>query len=282
MASDILDLRTPNNNHKKNPSNQMGDILDATQELSENPGESYTEEPTQEGIEQLEQIDENAGLGEEVKQEEEITEEEPLQKDLGGSDKDEGYFEEYQDIDPADKLFGETPDDIDKPDLNPDNPDDMDEDLGGLIAWTSPDRHHELISHAWRKTVIVVLVAMVFAALFWQKSILTAITFFGLALVTSMHFWREDRHERYEIHPHGMVVGSRFYHYHDFDSFCIHYHPEGYHELSLCTGKLLNHYIKVSLKDQDPFEIRDVLSLYLPEEQHEQGLDDLLRRKLGL
>ena len=152
----------------------------------------------------------------------------------------------------------------------------------GLVAWTVPDKHHELISHALRKWVIVVLVVVAFLTFFWQDSILTAITFLALALVTSMHFWREAVHHQYEIHPHGIFAGERFYHYHDLDSFWIHYHPEGYHELSLCTGKLLNHYVKIPLKGQDPFQVRDALMMYLPEERHEEGLEDWLRRKLGL
>ena len=151
-----------------------------------------------------------------------------------------------------------------------------------LVAWTSPDKHHELISHTLRKWVVVVLVVMAFLAFFWQGSILTAITFFTLALVTLMHFWREAVHHQYEIHPHGILVGEKFYHYHDLDSFWIHYHPEGYHELSLCTGELLNHYVKIPLKGQDPFQVRDALMMYLPEERHEEGLEDWLRRELGL
>ena len=109
------------------------------------------------------------------------------------------------------------------------------------LAWTAPDKHHELISHALRKWIIVILVVMAFAALFWQGSILTGITFFALALVTSMHFWREAVHHQYEIHPHGITVGGEFYHYHDLDSFWIHFRPDGFHELSLCTGRFLNY-----------------------------------------
>lgn len=168
-----------------------------------------------------------------------------------------------------------------------DNPEIMEQPLGfpatfASFSWTSPDRHQELISHAWRKAIIVVLIGMAFLALLWQGSILTAVTFFALALVTSMHFWRETGHNKYEIHPHGILAGDNFYHYHDLDSFWIYYHPEGYHELSLCTGKLINYYVKIPLRGQDPFEVRDALVLHLPEERHEEGLEDWLRRKLGL
>ena len=154
--------------------------------------------------------------------------------------------------------------------------------LMGSLSWSAPDKHHELISHAWRKIVTILLVGMAFLALFWQDSLLTAATFFGLALVTSMHFWREARHEQHEIHPHGVVAAGKFYHYHDFDSFWVHFHPRGFHELSLKTGRFLNHYLKIPLGEQDPFEVRDALMNYLPEEKHEEGLDDWLRRKLGL
>ncbi|MBI4117260.1 MAG: hypothetical protein HY451_01050 [Parcubacteria group bacterium] len=179
---------------------------------------------------------------------------------------------------------------VDRRNEIPDNPGIMNEAMAfpatlthaESLAWTAPDKHHELISHALRKWVIVVLTAMAFVALFWQGSILTGITFFALALVTSMHFWREAAHHQYEIHPHGVAVGGEFYHYHDLDSFWIHHRPDGFHELSLCTGRLLNHYIKISLKDQDPFEIRGALMPHLSEKRHEEGLEDWLRRKLGL
>lgn len=154
--------------------------------------------------------------------------------------------------------------------------------LMGSLSWTAPEFHQELISHTWRKLLIVILVAMAFLAFFWQNSLLTALTFLALAAVVSMHFWREPKHQEHQIHPHGIVVNGRFYHYRDLDSFWIHYHPEGYHELSLCTGELLNYYLKIPLGSQDPFEVRDALMMYLPEEPHQEGLEDWLRRKLGL
>ncbi|MEK7579661.1 MAG: hypothetical protein AAB469_00475 [Patescibacteria group bacterium] len=154
--------------------------------------------------------------------------------------------------------------------------------MSSILSWTGPDKHHELISHSWRKGIIILLVAMAFLALFWQASILTAITFFALAVVTSMHFWREAVHQEYEIHPHGILAGDNFYHYRDLSSFWIEHHPEGFHELSLCTGNLVNYYIKIPLPGLDPLEVRDILAKYLPEERHEEGLEDILRKKLGL
>ena len=248
IMTSILDLKNPKN-HKINKSHSFSDILDG-----DSPVELETEPKSIE------------------------PDEKPISEQ-----KDNDYFKEYQDIDPADRLFEEAPAGIDKSGPIPNNAEDMilPATLTSL-AWTAPDKHHELISHVLRKWVIIVLTAMAFVALFWQGSILTGITFFALALVTSMHFWREAKHEKYEIHPHGIAAGDQFHHYHDLESFCIHYHPEGYHELSLCTGKLLNHYVKIPLKNQNPFEIRDALVNYLPEKKHEEGLEDLLRRKLGL
>ena len=121
-------------------------------------------------------------------------------KEVKNNELFEDYLKDYDDADPADKLFEENPAGIDKPAANPNNAGDMTPlTTFASVAWSAPDRHHELISHAWRKTVIVLLVGMAFLALFWQNSLLTAVTFFGLAFVTSMHFWREARHERHEI-----------------------------------------------------------------------------------
>ncbi len=150
------------------------------------------------------------------------------------------------------------------------------------LSWSAPDKHHELISHSWRKAIIVILVGVGVLAFFWQQSLLTAVTFFIFAFITSLHFWREAKEEQYEIHPHGIMTGGRFHHFRDLKSFSIHYHPQGHHELSLCTGRFLNYYLKFPLGSQDPFEIREALAAYLPEEHHEEGLEDWLRRKLGL
>ena len=245
MTRAVLDLKNPKN-HRKNIPNLMDDILNEAHDQTE---------------------------PESVESEKKFTKK---------TDNDE-YLKEYDDIDPADRLFEESPSKFDKKEAIPNNSGDMTPFATFTsLAWTNPDKHHELISHALRKAIIIILVAMAFLSLLWQGSILTALTFFALAVVTSMHFWREAREEKYEIHPHGVMVGDSFHHYHDLDSFWIHYHPEGFHELSLCTGRFLNHYIKVPLKDQDPLEIRAALMQYLPEKKHEEGLEDFLRRRLGL
>lgn len=254
--SSVLDLRDPDN-HKKIKVGQTDDVLDSDLETMESERKA---------------------------------------KESESDNLLEDYLKEYDDVDPADKLFEENPTKFDNPAKTPNNAGDMTpfttlastaipgfaQEPSTSLSWSAPDRHHELVSHAWRKAIIVLLVGMAFLALFWQDSLLTAATFFGLAFVTSMHFWREVKHEQHEIHPHGVVVAGKFYHYHDFDSFWIHFHPQGFHELSLKTGRLLNHYLKVPLGEQDPFEVRAALMEYLPEERHEEGLDDFLRRKLGL
>jgi len=250
LMTSILDLKDPKN-HKVNNNRSFNDVLDENLTDSGEQG-MMPVEPTLKSEEEHHLDD----FFNKVDSEEEIPDNPGIMQDAMGLP---ATFASAPHLDLADTFTSE-----------------------GSFSWTSPDRHHELVSHAWRKGIIVILVAMAFLALFWQGSILTAVTFFVLALVTSMHFWRETGHHRYEIYPHGILVSDKFYHYHDLDSFWILYHPQGYHELSLCTGKLLNHYIKIPLKDQDPFEIREALAMYLPEERHEEGIEDWLRRKLGL
>ena len=256
----VLDLKNPKNHKKKNGSS-LADILDGDSLLEPEIG-PVPIEPTKKS---LPPGPDNKNTGQDFLKNIEVPE---------AFDKEEKILNNPSDMAPM-TTFAHAP-------LEAARARSESQPLMGSLSWTAPDKHHELISHAWRKGVIIVLVGAAFLALFWQGSILTGITFFALALATSMHFWREARQEQYEIHPHGIMAGGVFHHYYDLDSFCIHYHPEGYHELSLRTGNLLNHYIKIPLKGQDPFEIRDALAVYLPEEKHEEGLEDLLRRKLGL
>lgn len=150
-----------------------------------------------------------------------------------------------------------------------------------FISWTCPEIHHELISHRWRKAIIILLIAMAVLSIVWQGSILSAITFIGLALVTAMHFIHEIKHQRYAIHPKGVLVGDRLYEYKNLSSFWINYDPEGIKELSIEGKGLLSPYIKIPLGDQNPVEIRTALMNYLPEEQHPERIEDFLRRKLG-
>jgi len=151
-----------------------------------------------------------------------------------------------------------------------------------VIVWSAPEIHHDLISHTWRKVLVVLLIGMAFLMFFWQKSILTAVTFFAIAIVTSIHFWQEPKQVNYMIHSQGIAVDDYLHEYNTLESFWINYDPEGVKELSLQTKKVFSPYIKVPLGDQDPVEVRATLLKFLPEEQHQEGFDDLLRRKLGL
>lgn len=155
-------------------------------------------------------------------------------------------------------------------------------DEAGMVVWSAPEIHHELISHGLRKFIIFLLFAMAVLAIIWQGSLLSAITFAAIALVTSLHFSKKKIHGEYSVHPKGVTINERTYEYQDLESFCIHHNHDGLKELSLQSMKRLMPYIKIPLGDQNPEEVRNALSLYLVEDFHEHGPDDYLRIKLGL
>lgn len=151
-----------------------------------------------------------------------------------------------------------------------------------IIAWTAPEIHHHLISHGLRKFIVILLFSLALLALIWQRSFLTAITFASIGFVTSFHFRKDPEYGEYLIHSKGVVVNDRLHEYPYLESFCIHHEPDGIKEISLYNKKRLIPHIKIPLGDQDPEEVRALLSMYLLEDFHEHGPDDYLRIRLGL
>lgn len=151
-----------------------------------------------------------------------------------------------------------------------------------LISWTGPETHQDLISHSLRKLVIIILVGMAFLTLFWQKSVFTAIIFFGLAIILSTHFLKKAKNQRYAINKKGVLIGDYLYPYKNLKSFWINYDPDGIKELSLEIRGFLISSLQLPLYNQDPFQVREALMNFLPEKYHQEEFDTWLKRKLGL
>ena len=80
----------------------------------------------------------------------------------------------------------------------------------------------------------------------------------------------------------GISIDNQPYSYKELKSFWIEYALGDIKELSLESKKWYLPYIKISIENQNPMELRAMLSNFLPEKEHEVSLIDLFAQKLGM
>ena len=117
------------------------------------------------------------------------------------------------------------------------------------------------------------------------------VTFFGnflfallLALAGGLvmaHAFRIPREMRFAVTGRGVEVGKRLYAFESIESFWIHYDPPLFKELVLKSKKAIMPHIKIPLDDLDPLQLRKTLLRFLPEEEQEISLIDVISKRLG-
>ncbi len=95
------------------------------------------------------------------------------------------------------------------------------------------------------------------------------------------HAFRIPREMRLAVTGRGVEVGRRLYGFENIASFWIHYDPPLFKELLLNSKKAMMPHIKIPLGDLDPLQLRKVLLRFLPEEEQEISLIDILSKRLG-
>jgi hypothetical protein len=144
--------------------------------------------------------------------------------------------------------------------------------------WKAPEFTHHEKDKKWYLYVGVGTVALVTLAAFFSSG-LTALLFGLFGVVFLFMGNQKPRDIGYSISPLGIQIGEKHHQFSEFESFWIHYTPE-IQEVSLKSKKLLSPYIKVSLENQDPIHIREMLTNYLTEEFQEEEITDLLLRRI--
>ena len=150
-----------------------------------------------------------------------------------------------------------------------------------LLAWKAP----EFISHPkgkrWFLTAGIITLALIAYALYTNSATM-AIVFIVLAGVYYLTHNQEAKIIDVEIRELGIFADNTFYSYNTIESFWIVYDPRYVRTLNL---KLTNKKAKITiqLNNQDPAEVRRVLSEEIPEMKGAQeGLADNLIRLLRL
>ncbi len=150
-----------------------------------------------------------------------------------------------------------------------------------LLAWKAPEFINHPKGKRWFLTAGITTLALIAYALYTNSATM-AIVFIILAGVYYLTHNQEAKIIDVEIRELGIFVDNTFYSYNTIESFWVVYDPRYVRALNL---KLTNKKSKITiqLNNQDPAEVRRVLSEEIPEMKGvQEGLADNLIRLLRL
>lgn len=149
------------------------------------------------------------------------------------------------------------------------------------LSWEAPSFYYNP-QKRYLAFVVIALFCGAGAMLFYQRDTLTAIFLILSSLVLILYANKKPTNSRIEVGPVGVRIDDQLYHYQELKSFWLDYNPGGPKELSLEAKKWYLPYVKVSIEDTNPLEIRSLMINFVPEREHESSLIDHIGKKLGL
>jgi hypothetical protein len=151
-----------------------------------------------------------------------------------------------------------------------------------LLEWKTPEFIPLERGPVWYSAASVIVVSLVVYAIFTDSATM-AIVFILLAGMFFMTHKKRPRIVDVRITKLGVFYDKTFYHYTIINAFWIVYNPPFVRVLYLRLGGKTYRLVKIELNDQDPTEVRRLLSKELPEvEGMEEHTFDMLTRLLRL
>ena len=130
--------------------------------------------------------------------------------------------------------------------------------------------------------IVIALLAGAGAMFFYRLDTLTAIFLVLSSVVIMLYTNKKPILIKVTVSRAGVTIDDRTYYYKELKSFWLDYDPQGFKELSLESKKWYIPYIKISIEDQNPVELRSLMINFISEKEHEKSLTDLITRKIGL
>jgi hypothetical protein len=151
-----------------------------------------------------------------------------------------------------------------------------------LLEWKTPEFIPLERGPVWYSVASVIVISLVVYAIFTDSATM-AIVFILLAGMFFMTHKKKPRIVDVRITKLGVFYDRTFYHYTIINAFWVVYHPPFVRVLYLRLGGKAYRLLKIELNDQDPTEVRRLLSKELPEiEGMEEHSFDMLTRMLRL
>ena len=142
-------------------------------------------------------------------------------------------------------------------------------------SWHALEHEHLDVTPRMYAVAGSLLVLIILYAIF-TDSPLMAVLFILIGAVGYLSTQKEPRVLEFLITSKGMMAGNELFSYKGMDSFWIFDDTEFQPFLSFHTPGKMASYLHIPLGDTDPELVRDILSQFLPEHEHELGIVDTL------
>ena|SRR3989338_9807760 len=152
--------------------------------------------------------------------------------------------------------------------------------LGDVLhEWTIQEYEQYERGLAWYVFMILIGLGLVFYSLM-TGNFLFALIVVLFAIILFLQSHQMPLQVVFQITELGVVVGSRFYPYSEFESFYIIYNPPEVKTLFLETKSIFRPLLRVPLLDRNPLEVKHSLREFLSEDAEKEGepLSDRMAR----
>ncbi len=161
------------------------------------------------------------------------------------------------------------------------SPKDLGEATSNGIEWEAPPFYY----NPQKKYLTVIVTALLISAgaiFFYHWDTLTGIALVLSSLMLVLYANKKPTICQITVNQAGITIEDKTYYYKELKSFWLDYPPTGPKELSLESKKWYMPYVKISIENQNPVEIRSLIIHFVAEREHEKSLVDLISRKIGL
>jgi hypothetical protein len=152
-----------------------------------------------------------------------------------------------------------------------------------LYHWQAPE--FEILERDKKGYILAALALFaIIAYAVYRNDLIMAITFMLIGMVGYIYVNKEPRVLDFLITKEGVVAGREMYTFKNIKSFWIFYQPgkKFLGLISLHIEAALTPYVHIPFDDEKSEEVREILSRYIPEEEHEPGWAETFGRFLKI
>ena len=155
--------------------------------------------------------------------------------------------------------------------------------MSSSISWQAYEYIHEPKSSDWYWAVGVISFSIAGASIIFGNVIFAILIVIAAgALIIHAHI--EPRLVNFELNEKGVKVDKTFYPYKTLESFALEIHEMEvgiFAKILIKSKKTLMPLIILPVADTHPDDIQEYLSIFLPEEEHREGLGEKFMEWLG-